>query len=42
MRERVKTVTFVSGHGEALVRPPDEDHIKEWLATTGGRIVRVT
>lgn len=42
MRERVKIFTFVSGHAEALVRPPHEDHINEWLATTGGRIVRVT
>ena len=42
MRERVKIFTFVSGHGEALVRPPHEDHINEWLAGAGGRVVRVT
>jgi hypothetical protein len=42
MRERVKIFTFVSGHGEALVRPPHEEHINEWLATTGGPNVRVT
>jgi hypothetical protein len=42
MQERVKIFTFVSGHGEALVRPAHEDHINEWLAATGGELVRVT
>ncbi|MBO0698376.1 MAG: hypothetical protein J2P46_08285 [Zavarzinella sp.] len=41
MRERVKILTFVSGHGEALVRPVSEDHINECLGTADGR-VRVT
>ena len=42
MRERVKIFTFVSGHAETMVRPPVEDHINEWLAATGGEVVRVT
>jgi hypothetical protein len=42
MRERVKVFTFVSGHGEALVGPAHEEHINQWLATTNGRVVRVT
>jgi hypothetical protein len=25
-----------------MVQPPVEDHINEWLAATGGRLVRVT
>jgi hypothetical protein len=42
MREQVNIFTFVSGHAETMVRPPQEDHINEWLAATGGRILRVT
>jgi hypothetical protein len=42
MRERLKIFTFVSGHAEAMVRPPHEDHINEWLSATGARLVRVT
>jgi hypothetical protein len=42
MRERVKIFTFVSGHGEALVRPASEDHINQWLGAADGRVVRVT
>ncbi|MCC6418614.1 MAG: hypothetical protein IT429_10300 [Gemmataceae bacterium] len=42
MQERVKIFTFVSGHGETVVQPPHEEHINQWLASVGGRLVRVT
>jgi hypothetical protein len=42
MAERVKIFTFVSGHGETLVEPPNQDHINQWLTGAKGRIVRVT
>jgi hypothetical protein len=42
MKERVKVFTFVSGHGETLVKPPLEDHINEWLAQTKGELIEVT
>lgn len=42
MKEQVKIITFISGHGETVVQPPTEVHINEWLAQTGGRLVRVT
>lgn len=42
MRERMKIFTFVSGHGETVIKPPSEEHINQWLATTGGTLVRVT
>lgn len=27
MKERIKVFTLVSGHGETVAEPPDEDHI---------------
>ena len=42
MKERVKMFSFVSGHGETVVEPPHEDHINQWLSTTGGRVVHVS
>jgi hypothetical protein len=42
MNERVKIFTLVSGHGETLVEPPQQDHINQWLAGVKGRVVRVT
>lgn len=42
MQERVKVFTFVSGHGETVLEPAQEDHINQWLASTQGRLVRVT
>jgi hypothetical protein len=42
MQERVKVFTFVSGHGATLIEPPLEDHINQWLATTRGKLVRVS
>jgi hypothetical protein len=42
MRERVKIFNFVSGHGETLVDPPQEDHINQWLAAAKGHVVDVS
>jgi hypothetical protein len=42
MQERVKVFTSVIGHGETLIDPPVEDHINQWLASTGGEIVQIT
>jgi hypothetical protein len=42
MRERLKVFTFVSGHGETIIEPAHEDRINQWLAATGGTMVRVT
>ena len=41
MQERVKVFTFVSGHGTTLLEPPVEDQINQWLATTGGELVKI-
>lgn len=42
MQERVKILTFVSGHGETLVDPPHEDHVNQWLLQFKGRLVHVS
>jgi hypothetical protein len=42
MQERVKVFMHVSGHGTALIEPPLEDHINQWLAANHGRLVHVT
>jgi hypothetical protein len=42
MQERLKVFTFVSGHAETMVEPSQAGHINEWLASTHGRLVRVT
>jgi hypothetical protein len=42
MQERVKLFTFVSGHGETILEPPNEDRINQWLATSEGRITHVS
>jgi hypothetical protein len=42
MTERVKVFTFVSGHGETVVEPPQQAHINQWLTGTPGRILSVT
>lgn len=42
MRERVKLFSFVSGHGETAVEPPDEEHINKWLASVNGEVVSVS
>ncbi|MBS0204554.1 MAG: hypothetical protein JSS49_16750 [Planctomycetes bacterium] len=42
MLERLKMFTFVSGHGETVVDPPNEDRLNEWLASIDGEIVDVT
>jgi len=42
MRERVKVFSFVSGHGETVVEPPDEEHINKWLASVNGEVVSVS
>jgi len=42
MRERVKLFSFVSGHGETVVEPPDEEHINKWLASVSGEVVSVS
>ena len=36
MQQRVKIFTFVSGHGETVVEPPNEEHVNQWLAATPG------
>jgi hypothetical protein len=42
MQLRVKIFNFVSGHGETLVEPPNEDHINQWLANLEGEVVQVS
>jgi hypothetical protein len=42
MSERVKVFSFVTGHGQSVLEPPVEEHINQWLATTGGRILKVS
>jgi hypothetical protein len=42
MRERVKIITFASGHGETVVGTPNEEHVNQWLAATPGELVSVT
>jgi len=42
MKERVKVFSFVSGHGETVVEPPNEDHINQWLSAAKGRVVHVS
>lgn len=42
MKERMKLFTFVTGHGEALIGSPLEDHINQWLTQLKGRVTRVT
>jgi hypothetical protein len=42
MQERVKIFTFVSGHGETLLEPPNEEHINHWLASVKGQLVQIT
>lgn len=42
MQERLKVFTFVTGHGETVVGPLQEEHINQWLANTPGRLLHVT
>jgi hypothetical protein len=42
MRERLKIFTFLSGHGETVVQPEQEEHINQWLADTSGTLLDVT
>ncbi len=42
MKERVKVFTFITGHGEAVVASPLEDHMNQWLSQTKGRVTRVS
>ena len=42
MQERVKIFTFLSGHGETVLDPPNEDHINQWLASVKGQIVQIS
>jgi hypothetical protein len=42
MKERVKVFTFVTGHGEAIIASPLEDHINQWLTQTKGRVTHIS
>jgi hypothetical protein len=42
MSERIKVFTFLSGHGETLLEPRQEDTINQWLASVKGNIVQVS
>ena len=42
MKERVKIFTFTSGTGATVIQTTVEDHINEWLAGAGGRIIHVS
>ena len=41
MQERVKLFTFVTGHGEALIEP-HEDQINHWLSRAKGRLTQIS
>ena len=42
MKERVKVFTFVTGHGEAIIASPLEEHINQWLAQSRGKLTHIT
>ena len=42
MQERIKIFSFVTGHGETLIDPPNEEHINQWLADTQGQLIEVS
>jgi hypothetical protein len=42
MQERVKVFTYASGTGSTLIEITLEDHINEWLASVGGKLLHVS
>ncbi|HZZ79793.1 MAG TPA: hypothetical protein VFE62_14845 [Gemmataceae bacterium] len=42
MKERVKIFTFITGHGEQLLQPKEEEQINQWLASVNGHVERIT
>lgn len=42
MKERVKVFSYVNSEGSRLIESELEDHINDWLAQAGGKLLHIT